>query len=124
MRRCLLICAVHFSFQIAVYATAKRLCERCDGWFFEFYTHFVLCLCPRTKQQRLEERQADVEYELRCLLIKPGQCGTVCITLSLFVACICNNNNNYLSQIPGASLGGNSGMIQQSILKPEAYIII
>ncbi|KAF3846763.1 hypothetical protein F7725_003841 [Dissostichus mawsoni] len=26
---------------------------------------------PRTKQQKLEERQADVEYELRCLLNKP-----------------------------------------------------
>lgn len=28
-------------------------------------------LC-RAKQQNLEERQADVEYELRCLLNKPG----------------------------------------------------
>lgn len=26
----------------------------------------------RAKQQNLEERQADVEYELRCLLNKPG----------------------------------------------------
>ena len=27
------------------------------------------------KQQNLEQRQADVEYELRCLLNKPGECG-------------------------------------------------
>lgn len=31
---------------------------------------------PRRKQQELEERQAEVEYELRCLLNKPGQCVT------------------------------------------------
>lgn len=30
------------------------------------------CLDFRAKQQNLEERQADVEYELRCLLNKPG----------------------------------------------------
>lgn len=28
---------------------------------------------PRAKQQNLEEKQADVEYELRCLLNKPGE---------------------------------------------------
>lgn len=35
----------------------------------------MYCLCfahCRAKQQNLEERQADVEYELRCLLNKPG----------------------------------------------------
>lgn len=31
----------------------------------------------RAKQQNLEERQADVEYELRCLLNKPGVFGLV-----------------------------------------------
>lgn len=29
------------------------------------------------KQQNLEQRQADVEYELRCLLNKPGECSLV-----------------------------------------------
>ena len=36
---------------------------------------FLICVVlnfPRTKQQKLEERQADVEYELRCILNKPG----------------------------------------------------
>lgn len=32
----------------------------------------VVCFPVRVKQQHLEERQADVEYELRCLLNKPG----------------------------------------------------
>lgn len=31
----------------------------------------------RAKQQNLEERQADVEYELRCLLNKPGVFGLI-----------------------------------------------
>ena len=31
----------------------------------------------RAKQQNLEERQADVEYELRCLLNKPGMFGLI-----------------------------------------------
>ncbi|EPQ20578.1 MICAL-like protein 1 [Myotis brandtii] len=29
------------------------------------------------KQQNLEQRQADVEYEVRCLLNKPGECSLV-----------------------------------------------
>ena len=41
---------------------------------------FTICVCvcvcvytDRTKQNYFEERQADVEYELRCLLNKPGK---------------------------------------------------
>lgn len=33
---------------------------------------------PSFKQQNLEQRQADVEYELRCLLNKPGACSRMC----------------------------------------------
>ncbi|XP_038550856.1 MICAL-like protein 1 isoform X2 [Micropterus salmoides] len=45
-------------------------------WFSLIHErHVLVCrdteLVYLTKQQRLEERQADVEYELRCLLIKP-----------------------------------------------------
>ncbi|XP_070703523.1 MICAL-like protein 1 [Pempheris klunzingeri] len=45
-------------------------------WFSLFYNRHVLMrkateLVHLTKQQKLEERQADVEYELRCLLNKP-----------------------------------------------------
>lgn len=32
------------------------------------------------KQQNLEQRQADVEYELRCLLNKPGDSGPSPVT--------------------------------------------
>lgn len=35
----------------------------------------------RTMQQRLEERQADVEYELRCLLNKQGECASAACRL-------------------------------------------
>ncbi|XP_037333083.2 MICAL-like protein 1 [Pungitius pungitius] len=47
------------------------------GWFSLVHErHLLMCrdteLVYLTKQQQLEERQADVEYELRCLLNKPG----------------------------------------------------
>ncbi|KAL6103334.1 micall1 [Pungitius sinensis] len=46
------------------------------GWFSLVHErHVLMCrdteLVYLTKQQQLEERQADVEYELRCLLNKP-----------------------------------------------------
>lgn len=40
---------------------------------------------PRTKQQKLEEKQADVEHKLRCLLNKPGECVTVCSTFAFLI---------------------------------------
>lgn len=44
-----------------------------DYWAGGF-VHF-----PRTKQKQLEDRQADVEYELRCLLNKPGLYQSYCM---------------------------------------------
>lgn len=55
----------------AVYSASKQFLECCSA----LHTFCVMPF-PRTKQQKLEERQADVEYELRCLLNKPGQCVT------------------------------------------------
>lgn len=53
--------------------------------------------CPRTLQQRLEERQADVEYELRCLLNKQGQCvsgASLCYFFQLTYLIIISYFNN------------------------------
>lgn len=41
-------------------------------WFFSLSWTLRMFWHCRAKQQNLEERQADVEYELRCLLNKPG----------------------------------------------------
>lgn len=43
-----------------------------------FQQSFLMSRC-RTMQQTLEERQADVEYELRCLLNKQGECASALI---------------------------------------------
>lgn len=45
-----------------------------------FFLYFLSNSC-RTKQQDLEQRQADVEYELRCLLNKPGMYEIMCICI-------------------------------------------
>lgn len=48
-------------------------CSASDEWcVVDFSPHLVSVPCPRALQQKLEERQADVEYELRCLLNKQG----------------------------------------------------
>lgn len=49
----------------------------------------------RAKQQNLEERQADVEYELRCLLNKPGLFGRMLPVLY----CVCRRAQKYLCEI-------------------------
>lgn len=46
----------------------------------------------RAKQQNLEERQADVEYELRCLLNKPGLFGLMFRKRKVkFIPSLCNS---------------------------------
>lgn len=46
----------------------------------------------RAKQQNLEERQADVEYELRCLLNKPGLFGLIFRThIVKLIPSLCNS---------------------------------
>lgn len=49
------------------------VCSASGEWrVVDFSPHLVPVHCPRALQQKLEERQADVEYELRCLLNKQG----------------------------------------------------
>lgn len=83
---------------IEVRSASKMLLECCDR---EVSSTFLstLCLVPflRTKQQQLEEKQADVEYELRCVLNKPGQYDAICVTLLLFISNMSYNNHNYFS---------------------------
>lgn len=44
------------------------------GWLALHRSVYFLFISPfSVKQQNLEQRQADVEYELRCLLNKPGE---------------------------------------------------
>lgn len=60
---------IHVSFQ------TRRCCMRVQADWLNLTGEKLMalvCFLVRVKQQHLEERQADVEYELRCLLNKPG----------------------------------------------------
>lgn len=54
---------------------------------WSFSVSLTLPMFPhcRAKQQNLEERQADVEYELRCLLNKPGVCSLLFLNTHLHI---------------------------------------
>lgn len=57
-----------------LHVSALQSCLHRRFFFSVSWTLRMFGRC-RAKQQNLEERQADVEYELRCLLNKPGVCS-------------------------------------------------
>lgn len=66
----------------------------------------------RTKQQKLEERQADVEYELRCLLNKPGQCVTLFLLIYLKMVTVINLKSG---PFLGVNIGEVGVIIKQTV---------
>lgn len=64
-----------------LHVSATQSCSRTHPGFFSVSWKLPMFGICRAKQQNLEERQADVEYELRCLLNKPGVCSSLSIKM-------------------------------------------